>query len=116
VSLRGLRFEGGLALRSIGYKLSQRDHVAQTDRKQNEGWMEWTRTWGLGIRFTDLEVRYTGRTTTGTGRPGILDDGTSFLRGDAAASSSILSAPNGAIRLTGVAVTTHQLSVSLPIR
>jgi hypothetical protein len=116
VSLRGLRFEGGLALRSIGYKLSQRDHVAQTDRKQNEGWMEWTRTWGLGIRFTDLEVRYTGRTTTGTGRPGISNGGDSILRGDVAASSSILSAPNGPIRLTGVAVTTHQLSVSLPIR
>jgi hypothetical protein len=54
---------------------------------------------------------------TGTGRPGILpsNDGRVFAAADASG-PNILAAPNGALTLTGVAVTTHQFSISLPIR
>lgn len=116
-SLRSLRLEGGLALRSIGYTLNQTDHVTRIDRQQRESWLEWTRTWGLGLKFSDLELRYVGRTTTGTGRPGIpqTNDGVVFAAAEVT-SRSFLAAPTGSTNLTGVAVTTHQISVSVPIR
>jgi hypothetical protein len=114
-ALKSIRLELGLALRSINYTLDQFDHVVQTSRQQDESWMEWTRTWGFGMRFSDLEVRYTGRMSTGDGRPGIQSFG-----GDIALAASdgknILSAPSGSMSLTGVKVTTHQISVSVPIR
>jgi hypothetical protein len=119
ISLHAVRVEGGLALRSISYKFNQTDHVSQLDRRQNESWMEWTRTWGLGIRFTDLEFRYTGRTTTGTGRPGTFGSSVRAVPPPgvfAAADANFLAPPSGPTTLTPVAVTTHQLSVSLPIR
>jgi hypothetical protein len=118
VSVKSLRLELGLALRSIDYTLDQFNHVSQLGRRQRESWMEWTRTWGFGIRFTDLELRYVGRTTTGTGRPGVFSDdrnrpvGVSF--GDAG--RNFLAPPSGPTTLTGVALTTHQLSVSIPLR
>ena len=115
ISLHAVRLEAGLALRSISYKFNQTDHVSRLDRGQNESWMEWTRTWGFGIRFSDLEFRYVGRTTTGAGRPGIVDNTRGFLV-PAAADANFLAPPNGPTTLTPVAVTTHQLSVSLPIR
>jgi hypothetical protein len=116
ISLHAVRLEAGIALRSISYKFNQTDHVSRIDRGQNESWMEWTRTWGFGIRFTDLEFRYVGRMTTGTGRPGIFGDNRVPPPGFAAADANFLAPPNGPTTLTPVAVTTHQLSVSLPIR
>jgi len=117
-SLKSIRLELGLAMRSINYTLNQFDHVAASNRQQDESWMEWTRTWGLGLRFSDLEVRYTGRVSTGDGRPGIQNFGGPIAltaAGDAAG-KNFLSAPSGALSLTGVKVTTHQISVSVPIR
>jgi hypothetical protein len=121
VSLKAMRFEVGVAMHSIGYTLNQINHPTRSSRIHRENWMEWTRTWGFGLRFTDLELRYNGRSTSGTGRPGILDNGGGnvFAVADAATASSgrnFLSAPSGATTLTSVVVTSHQLSVSLPIR
>src|SRR2546423_1589868 len=64
---KSIRLEAGLALRSIDYTLDQIDHTTRVGRNQRENWLEWTRTWGLAIRFSDLELRYVGRMTTGTG-------------------------------------------------
>ena len=114
--LRAIRLQFGVALRSIDYTLHQLDHVTMLERRQHESWLEWTRTWGFGIRFPDLELHYVGWQTTGTGRPGV-----SSSRGDvvvapaASTGQNILAVPTGAT-LTGVVVTTHQLSVSVPIR
>jgi hypothetical protein len=110
-----LTLQLGVALRSIDYTLDQLDHVAGVSRTQDESWLEWTKTWGVSIHFSDLEMRYTGRMVTGTGRPGIAQSGVIFAAADAAG-PNILAAPSGALTLTGVAVTTHQISVSLPIR
>jgi hypothetical protein len=116
-ALKSVRLELGLALRSINYTLNQFDHVAETNRQQDESWMEWTRTWGFGLRFSDLELRYTGRMSTGDGRPGIQSfDGRVALASADAAGKNFLSAPSGSLSLTGVKVTTHQISVSVPIR
>jgi hypothetical protein len=110
-----LRVQLGIGVRSIDYTLDQTDHVAETIQRQNEHWNEWTRTWGLSLHFSDLELRYSGRSVTGTGRPGVTSQGVVFATADAAG-PNILAAPNGPLSLTNVAVMTHQFSVSLPIR
>ena len=115
-ALKSIRLELGLALKSINYSLNQLDHVAESSRQQDESWMEWTRTWGFGMRFSDLELRYTGRMSTGDGRPGIQNNGGVVLAASDAVGKNFLSAPSGALSLTGVKVTTHQISVSVPIR
>ena len=117
-TVKSIRLELGLAVRSIGYTLNQFDHVTQAARNDRQSWVEWTPTWGLGLRFSDLELRYNGRKTTGTGRPGILNRGDILVSAPAAAESgrNFLSAPSGPTTLTNVVVTTHQISVSVPIR
>ncbi len=111
-----LRLQAGMALRSISYGLDQTDHVAETSRHQDEHWVEWTRTWGLSFRFSDLEMRYAGRMTSGTGRPGIAQSGGVFPVVADALTSNVLAAPAGPLTLTDVKVTTHQFSISVPLR
>jgi len=107
----------GLILRSVSYHMNQFDHVQLSGRKQNESWVEWSPTWGIRLGFTGLDIRYQGRLTNGTGRPGIFQDGRVFV-GDAAPTvgGGIIAAPNGPINLTNVQVMTHQFSISLPLR
>ena len=106
----------GLAVGRIQYHLDQRDHVQLTARKLDEHWVEWKPTWGLSFRFPALEVRYHGSVTNGTGRPGV---GPQFVVGvvdDALrVGSNILAAPSGPLTLDEVKVSTHQISVSLPV-
>jgi hypothetical protein len=111
-----LRLQAGVAVRSINYGLDQTDHLAETRRHQDEGWVEWTRTWGLSFRFSDLEMRYAGRSVTGTGRPGIAQSGVVFAAADAFSGTNVLAAPAGPLTLTDVKVTTHQFSISVPLR
>jgi len=113
---QALRLQAGVELRSITYGLDQTDHIAETQRHQNEHWVEWTRTWGLSFRFSDLEMRYAGRSVTGTGRPGITQNGGVFFAAGDALTSNFLAAPSGPLTLTDVRVTTHQFSISVPLR
>jgi hypothetical protein len=110
-------FQMGLAVRSIYYRLTQDNNVANATRRQTEQWVEWTPTWGTSFRFPGVEIRYRGRLTSGTGRPGVAQRGGGFVV-DAAASSvpSIVAAPSGQLTLDEVRVMSHQLSVSFPIR
>jgi len=110
-----LRVDLGTSMRSISYTLDQLDHTSDDARHLDESWIEWTRTWGLRLHFTDLELRYSGRRSSGTGRPGVFSDGGVVFATAARDGSNILAAPSGPLTLTGVAVTTHQVSVSLPI-
>jgi len=112
---QALRLQMGVELRSISYGLDQTDHIAETRRHQDEHWVEWTKTWGLSFRFSDLEMRYAGRSVTGTGRPGIAQSGVVFAAADAL-TSNVLAAPAGPLTLTDVRVTTHQFSISVPLR
>ena len=114
---QAIQLQAGVALRSISYGLDQTDHVAETRRHQDEHWVEWTRTWGLSFRFSDLEMRYAGRSVTGTGRPGIAQNGGVIFPAAAdALTSNFLAAPAGPLTLTDVRVTTHQFSISVPLR
>jgi hypothetical protein len=113
-----LRLQGGISAHSIHYWLDQDDHVQITSRRQYEQWVEWAPSWGASMRFGGVDLRYVGTTTHGTGRPGIVS--TQFFGVNPAAdvalgSTNILAAPSGPLTLTPVSVTTHQLSVAVPL-
>jgi len=107
----GLQF--GLMMRSINYRLQQTDHVQLTQRALRTGWLEWSPTWGLTLRFPEFELRYRGRVTKGAGRPGgqLLVG----VRDLAVSSGAILAVPSGPLSLVDVNTATHQISLSLPI-
>jgi hypothetical protein len=115
-----LRLQGGIQLRSINYHLDQFSHVLGTGREQKESWNEWTYAWGTSLRLPEVELHYRLRSTNGTGRPGVAGNG--FVRGGvvleatSAGGRNFLVAPSGALTLDPVRVTTHQISVSLPLR
>ncbi len=111
-------FQLGLGVRSYDYRLRQKDNVAQTRRTQNEQWMEWTPSWGLSFTFSDLELRYIGRATTGTGRPGIAGGFGVFAedRVTLASGGNILLAPEAALTLQDATVVTHRIGIVLPLR
>lgn len=110
-------FQLGLQVRAYDYHLDQWNNIEETSRRQDEQWMEWMPSWGASVRFTGLELRYQGRVTTGTGRPGVAR-GHVFGPGqlDFAAGTDIVWAPDAPLTLQDVTVTTHQISVSVPIK
>ena len=105
----------GLVLRSISYRLEQTDHIQLTERAFERGWVEWTPTWGLSLRFPELDIRYQGRVTKGAGRP---NDNFFFVgqRDIALSGGMLVATPNGPLSLVDVNTTTHQISLSLPLR
>jgi hypothetical protein len=110
-------FQLGLHVRAYDYHLDQWDNVTETLRRQDEQWMEWVPSWGARVRIGEAEIRYMGRVTTGTGRPGVAWTPTAESRfTDAGLANDIVVAPGGPLTLQDVTVTTHQVSVSLPIR
>jgi hypothetical protein len=110
-------FQLGLQLWAVDYDLDQFDNVADTFRRQGEHWMEWTPSWGARVRLSDIELRYLGRVTTGTGRPGVAWLGGVAERAmDAGLANDIVVAPSGPLTLQDTEVWTHQISISLPIR
>jgi hypothetical protein len=110
-------FQLGLSVRAYDYELEQADLVAGTFRRQSEQWMEWTPSWGLRFELPGVAVRYLGRVTTGTGRPGVAWTGAVPGRAaDFAEANDIVVAPSGPLTLQDVSVVTHQISVSVPIR
>lgn len=80
--------------------------------------MEWTPSFGLSLQLQGVTVHYVGRITTGTGRPGTRwTDGRMAEAGfDQALSNDFLLAPSGPLTLQDARVTTHQLSVVIPMR
>ncbi len=113
----GAGIQIGLEMRQVHYWLEQTDNVMVARRNQEERWVEWTPTWGLSLRFPALHLQYRGRTTTGTGRPGVAGNGDGLRLDNALANApSILLAPSGELTLDGVRVVSHQVSISLPIR
>jgi len=110
-----VEFQTGLEVRSYDYELDQTDHIAETQRDQHESWMEWTPTLGATFHFADVELRYSGRLTTGTGRPG-----TAARWDDAVAapleSGDFIVAPNAPLTLQDASVLTHRIAIRVPIR
>lgn len=108
--------QGGLAVHSIIYHLAQYDVILARGRNQDESWVEWTPTWGFSLRFPELELRYQGRVTHGTGRPGVTARPVRGLTLDSPTSAgSIVAAPDGPLTLGEVSVTSHIISISVPL-
>nr|NIP82959.1 hypothetical protein [Gemmatimonadota bacterium]NIQ58981.1 hypothetical protein [Gemmatimonadota bacterium]NIU79188.1 hypothetical protein [Gammaproteobacteria bacterium]NIX47872.1 hypothetical protein [Gemmatimonadota bacterium]NIY12243.1 hypothetical protein [Gemmatimonadota bacterium] len=108
--------QAGLQLKRYGYTLDQTDFAQERRRRQRESWMEWTPTLALALRFDDFTIRYSGRITTGTGRPGVARRGMVMPATDMSlASVDFLPAPTGPLTLAEATVHTHQVSVSIPV-
>lgn len=107
--------QGGLEVRSHAYGLEQVDRVTQRYREQDETWMEWTPTFGVALEFSSLDLRYSGRITTGTGRPGAAWTPETMMAPSRSQSDFIV-APSGPVTLVDSDVVTHQLSARLPVR
>jgi len=103
----------GLEVRAYDYSLDQFNNITGVRREQDESWMEWSPTWGGSLKFPALHIRYIGRMTTGTGRPGVAWTGVARASLDLA--SNYIIAPSGPLTLQDAKVMTHQISVSLPI-
>src|SRR5439155_1020890 len=58
---KALGLQLGIVVQSVHYRLVQDDNVQVAERNLTEGWREWSPTWGLSLRFPDLEIRYRGR-------------------------------------------------------
>ncbi len=110
-------FQLGLAVRAVHYTLAQQDLVQATTQHMTQSWLEWTPTWGVSLRFPDLELRYAGRVSNGMGRtggqqqvfaPGVQPSGVDL--------PGFFVTSNGPVVLTGVHTVTHQISLSLPLR
>ncbi len=107
-------FRGGLHVRSISYDLDQFNRVESAKRNQTESWMEWAPSLGASLHLGEATVHYAVRFTTGTGRPGTEWGGARAEALDLA--SDFILAPSGPLTLQDARVTTHQLSVVVPIR
>lgn len=113
--LQKLGIQLGLALRSIRYSLDQRNYVLNTQRFQRQDWVEWTPTWGVTLRFPELDLRYVGRQTNGTGRPGVVTPFGFMPQPLSASRTDVLLAPSGPLTLAEARVRTHQIAISIPI-
>ena len=111
-----VKFQLGLILHPIQYRLEQRDHVQLSSRSVSASWFEWTPTWGLSYRQPGFELRYQGRATKGAGRPESKPQFVFGARAISTAGSTILAAPSGPLFMTDVSTVTHQVSISLPLR
>lgn len=105
----------GLALRSVNYGLSQTDRVAATTQHMHMSWVEWAPTWGLTLRFPELELRYRGRVTNGMGRPQQAFSPIGVVALTDVAPGNLIVAPDQTLHLMGVSTVTHQVSLSLPL-
>lgn len=105
--------QAGIQASAYDYTLEQYDNVERSRREQDEAWMEWTPTWGFGLTFPDIGIRYAGRLTTGTGRPGVAFTGP---RAETLATADFIVAPQGPLTLQDVHVLTHRVTVRIPVR
>ncbi len=109
--------QSGIEVRSYDYQMDQVNRVEGTFRDLDQSWVEWSPTFGIVFSLATLDLRYAGRVTTGTGRPGIgatptFGPGEQLLGGDA----DFILAPEGPLTLLDARVFTHQISVTIPVR
>ncbi|MBT8396956.1 MAG: hypothetical protein HKO65_20220 [Gemmatimonadetes bacterium] len=116
-------FKGGLNVRSISYELEQVNNIEPFNlmswkRKQDESWMEWTPSFGVSLALQGVTLHYAARITTGTGRPGTRWSNARMAESglDSGLGSDFILAPQGPLTLQDARVTTHQLSVVIPMR
>jgi hypothetical protein len=110
----GLQF--GLAMRSINYTLDQDNHVLRTSRSQDEGWTEWTPTFGLRVRTRDIVFSYSVSVTCG---PRCLSNGDDVSIGPPpplAGDVPVIAAPGAPLTFDGGTASQHRVMVSVRLR
>lgn len=108
--------QAGLQLRSISYELKQHDLVESERRIQEESWMEWTPSLGASLDLQGAQLHYSLLMTTGTGRPGVTWAPEVLAVPTLDSSTNFLLAPSGPLTLQDARVTTHQISLVIPVR
>jgi hypothetical protein len=103
----------GISTRSIKYILDQMNFVEERERKQRESWTEVTLSYGIIIKYPEVEFRYAGGIVLGTGQPGILR--TSASGADYSFGGDFIAAPSAPLTLWETLVFTHQFTVSIPL-
>jgi len=112
-----LGFQMGLEARSIRYWMDQHNYAEEFFRKQHESWMEWRVSLGLILKWKDLQIRYLGLLTMGTGEPGITFTNPPWISSEVnAAYSDLIIAPRGPLTLQEVHILTHQITLLFPIQ
>ena len=118
----GVDFQFGLRVRAIQYDLEQQNFVTASTREVEEGWLEWSPSWGAIWNLDDIELRYSGRwISKGNPSPscggwfGGCEDFASPGDGSGGGDIDYLVAPDGAVSMPDYRVTTHRFSISVPI-
>jgi hypothetical protein len=108
-------FQLGMAVTSINYRLHQTNNIQQSDRVQDQGWTEWTPTFGLHWRSKDFTVQYLYRRTCGPSA--CIDIGMGDKVNVVAPSApSVIAASVSPMSVNGGTSHVHQLTVEIPIR
>ncbi len=57
-------YQYGLRIDEIHYSLSRQDFQTGGNIDSNDGWLEWTPTWGLAVHAGPVDLRYAGHLTS----------------------------------------------------
>jgi hypothetical protein len=108
----------GLRLKETRYTLDQQNFLTETRRDTRESWMEWTPTWSAMLKFTEFDLRYTGRFTAKGWPADQWGWGWGFLAAERAMSSpggvDFVVGPTGPVWLPEYRVTMHRVTLSVP--
>jgi hypothetical protein len=105
-------FQLGLRLRQIRYTLDQHNFLTDLQRNTRESWLEWSPSWGAVVKFPEFDLRYTGRFTA-RGWPTF---GGMVVMPDAGVPGiDFVVGATGPVWLPEYRVTTHRLTLSVPI-
>lgn len=108
-----LELQTGMEVHTVRYWLTQQSHIEQKERNRYEAWSEWRLTWGLGLDWEGIQIRYTGGWKTGVGRPGVagktLDSGGVLRKGDT------VPLRQESVLAEEAPVFTHQVTLTIPI-
>jgi hypothetical protein len=97
-------FQMGLRVELTDYGLDQWNHVMESYRHQDQRWAEWTLTWGIAVGTRELRLHYQGAHRDGNYNPNVPD-----------ASRAVLATLSGSLIPPIPRITTHRLSIVLPI-
>ncbi|MBC8346961.1 MAG: hypothetical protein ISR89_08680 [Candidatus Marinimicrobia bacterium] len=107
----------GVSLYNVNYTLEQFDFILNSERTQNESWVEKKFTWGAIKHYKKFNLHYNGSLTLGTGAPGTINfnsPNTGALLSDGY--TDFMVAPRGDLTLNEIFLMTHQLTITMPIR
>jgi len=107
----------GIRVIRYGYDLVQQNFLRDTTVVTDESWIEWSPSWGGSLRLGRAEVRYTGRwVARGFDPP---RDQVWLVRAEAdfavPGGNDFIVAPTDPVNLPDFRVTTHRLTVSVPL-